>query len=164
MPNFFNSGSSTFQVQFWNTGDVHYIYQNVNVQGDYLAGFSPGPGSANDPGSISLVSNLTGGVGICTTSQPEMDLDGSTRPVLGVPFDLVTTNLPTAGLFGSMVFSFTPLNPSIDLTFLGMPGCQLYQTIDLGVIFAGYGTAVLPWPLPTNPALAGVDLYCQAST
>ena len=163
VPNFFNSGSSTFQVQFWNTGDVHYIYQNVNVQGDYLAGFSPGLGSANDPGSIALATNLTGGVGVCSTSQPEMDLDGSTRPVLGVPFDLVTSNLPLTGLFGSMVFSFTPISPAIDLTFLGMPGCELYQTVDLGVVFAGFGTAILPWPLPTNPALAGVDLYCQAA-
>ena len=163
VPNFFNNGSSTFQVQFWNTGDVHYIYQNVNVQGDYLAGFSPGAGAANDPGSLSLAANLTGGIGICATNQPEMDLDASGRPVLGAPFDLIVSDIPFSALFGTMIFSTTPLSPSIDLTFLGMPNCQLHQTLDVATIFGGFGSAVFPWPLPSNPALSGLEVYSQAA-
>src|SRR5690606_738420 len=54
VPNFFNSCSSTFQVQFWATGDVHFIYQNISVSGDYLTGFSKT--TTNDPGSTTLLS------------------------------------------------------------------------------------------------------------
>ncbi|MEC8653660.1 MAG: S8 family serine peptidase [Planctomycetota bacterium] len=161
VPNFFNNGSSTFQVQFWNNGDVHYIYQNVTVQGDYLVGFSQG--GLPDPGSITLSANLNGGLGICSTSQPEMDLDGSGRPVLGMPLDLVTTNIPFTGLFGTMILSTTPLTPAVDLTFLGLTGCELYQSIDLGLFFGGFGTATLPFPMPSNPALAGTEVFCQAA-
>jgi|GEM_PF-1191060 len=161
VPNFFNAGSSTFQVQFWNNGDVHFIYQNINVQGDYLAGFSPG--GVADPGSLDLASNLSGAVGICSTIQPQMDLDGSGRPVLGMPLNLVTTNVPPTGLFGTMVLSTTQLSPSVDLTFLGLNNCQLYQTIELGMVFGGFPTAILPLPIPANTALAGYELYCQGA-
>jgi hypothetical protein len=161
VPNFFNSGSSTFQVQFWANGDVHYVYQNINVQGDYLTGFSMGLGA--DPGSIVLANNLNGGVGVCGTNQPEMDLDGSARPILGTTFDLVTTNIPQSALFGTMILSTTPLNPSFDLTALGMPGCQLHQNLDIAVLWAGAGTSYVPWPLPANPALAGFEAWCQSA-
>lgn len=161
VPNFFNAGSSTFQVQFWNNGDVHFIYQNVNVQGDYLAGFSPA--GASDPGSVTLSSNLNGGLGICTSSQPEMALSTSARPVLGQSLDFYTDNIPTLGLFGTLILSTTPFPSPVDLTFLGMYGCELYQSVEFGLLIAGYQTATTPFQMPINPVLAGFELYCQSS-
>ncbi|MGK0303428.1 MAG: serine protease AprX, partial [Planctomycetota bacterium] len=79
VPNFFNSGSSTFQVQFWANGDVHFIYQNISVAGDYLTGFSRTAG--NDPGSINIQAAAGSGLGVCTTSVPEMVLRATARPV-----------------------------------------------------------------------------------
>ncbi len=161
VPNFFNNGASTFQVQFWNNGDVHYVYQGVNVQGDYLSGVSVGLGT--DPGSMVLASNLNGGVGLCGTNQPEMDLDGSARPVLGTTFDLVTSNIPPSALFGTMIFSLTPLSPPANLTAIGMPGCELYQTTDVAVLWGGAGVATIPWPLPASPVLTGFEAWCQSA-
>ena len=56
-----------------------------------------------------------------------------------------------------------PLTPAVDLTFLGLTGCELYQSIDLGLFFGGFGTATLPFPMPSNPALAGTEVFCQAA-
>ena len=69
VPNFFNSGSSTFQVQFWSNGDVHFIYQNISVAGDYLPGFSRN--TQNEPRSVSLATAGGAGVGICTNAPAE---------------------------------------------------------------------------------------------
>ena len=162
VPNFFNSGSSTFQVQFWNNGDVHFIYQNVNVSGDYLSGFSSN--TPDDPGSLSLATVGGSGLSICTAAPPELALSTSARPVLGTTFDLVTTEIPLTTIFGMAILSTTPLNPGVSLTALGMPGCELYQTIDVTVLWGAVGTtATVQWPLPSNPALAGFEAYCQSA-
>ncbi|MFT4513422.1 MAG: serine protease AprX [Planctomycetota bacterium] len=162
VPNFFNSGSSTFQVQFWANGDVHYIYQNMSVAGDYLTGFSRT--TSNDPGSISLVAAAGSGLGVCTTAQPELALGVSARPVIGTTFDLVTTEIPAGTLFGLEILSTTQL-PAVSLTFLGLPGCELYQTIDVSILWGQVGNSgTVPWPLPNNSVLAGFEVYCQSAT
>lgn len=162
VPNFFNSGSSTFQVQFWANGDVHFVYQNISVAGDYLTGFSSN--TNNDPGSINLLTSTGSGLAVCTSPQPELELDTSARPVLGTTFDLVTTEIPLGTYFGLALLSTTPLTP-VSLTAFGLPGCELYQTIDVSVIWVQVGNSgSLPWPLPLNPALAGVEAYCQSAT
>jgi hypothetical protein len=162
VPNFFNSGSSTFQVQFWANGDVHFIYQNISVAGDYLTGFSRN--TTNDPGSINMLAAAGSGLSVCTSPQPEMKFDVSARPVLGTTFDLVTTEIPLGTYYGLALLSTTPL-PSVSLTSLGLPGCELYQTIDASVIWVQVGNSgILPWPLPLNTALAGIELYCQSAT
>lgn len=163
VPNFSNTGSSTFQIQFWPNGDVHYIYQNITVAGDYLVGFSKG--IANDPGSINMAAGLNSGIGICQFSNPEMRFETSARPVLGTTFDLVTSNIPAGTILGMALLSVTELNPAISLTGLGMPGCELYQTIDVSVFWTQSGaTAVLPWPLPSNPTLAAVQVFAQSAS
>ena len=163
VPNFFNSGSSTFQVQFWANGDVHFIYQNISVAGDYLTGFSKT--TPNDPGSISLLAAAGSGLGVCTNAVPELALRATARPVLGTTFDLETSEIPVGTLFGLMILSTNPLNPSAPLTGLGMPGCQLHQAIDISVLWGQVGAVgLIPWPMPNNPALAGFEAYCQSAT
>jgi len=162
VPNFFNSGSSTFQVQFWNTGDVHFLYQNVSVSGDYLSGFSKA--NATDPGSVDLAAMAGNGLGVCTTATPELGLTTSAPPVLGTTFDLVTTDVPPTTIFGLMILSTTELSPALSLTPLGMSGCQLYQTIDVSVLWGPAGNmAFTSWPLPNTPSLAGFEVLCQSA-
>ena len=161
VPNFFNSGSSTFQVQFWANGDVHYLYQNISVAGDYLAGFSKT--TNDDPGSVDLQAVAGTGLGICLAT-PDMELDVTARPVLGTTFDLETTEIPTGTLFGLMLLSTNPL-PAINLTSLGLPGCELYQTVDASLYWAQVGpSALVSWPLPSNAALAGFEVFCQSAS
>tara|TARA_R110002072_G_scaffold139249_3_gene282745 strand:+ start:16571 stop:19582 length:3012 start_codon:yes stop_codon:yes gene_type:complete len=163
VPNFFNSGSSTFQAQFWANGDVHFIYQNISVAGDYLTGFSKT--TTADPGSVNMAAAAGSGLGVCTSAQPELAFGTSSRPVIGTTFDLVTTEIPAGTLFGLALLSTTQLNPGVNLTFLGLPGCELYQTIDVSVLWGQVGNSgVVPWPLPNNPALAGFEAYCQSAT
>ena len=164
VPNFFNTGSSTFQVQFWANGDVHFLYQNITVgSADYLTGFSPL--TSNDPGSVSLASAAGSGLGVCSNAVPELVLRATDRPVIGTTFDLETSEIPVGTLFGLMILSTTPLTPSVDLTFLGMPSCQLHQNLDISVPWGQVGaTGNIPWTMPNNPALAGFEAWCQSAT
>jgi hypothetical protein len=162
VPNFFNSGSSTFQVQFWINGDVHFLYQNISVSGDYLTGFSQD--TTNDPGSVVMATAAGSGLGVCTNAAPELSFSVSAPPVLGTTFDLITSDLPVSTIFGLAILSTTPINPGASLTPLGMSGCELYQTIDVSVLWGPNGnTAVVSWPLPSTPSLAGFVVYCQSA-
>ena len=163
VPNFFNNGSSTFQVQFWPNGDVHYLYQNVNVQGDYLVGYNEG--GVADPGSIDLSTAINQGLSICSNPTPKMVLSTTARPVIGTQFDLVTDDIPVNTLFGMMVLSLNTYPAPISLTPLGMPGCELYQPLDVSLFWTVAGTSSsLPWALPNNTALAGVTAYAQSAS
>ena len=163
VPNFFNSGSSTFQVQFWNNGNVHYIYQNITVAGDYLTGFSKTTG--NNPGSSNLQLVAGSGIGVCTNAAPEMKLGVSAQPVLGTTFDLETSEIPPGTLFGLAFLSTTPVVPAVDLTFFGLPGCQLYQDVDLALLWVQVGNiGPVSWQLPNNPVLAGYVVYSQSAS
>jgi len=161
VPNFFNTGSSTFQVQFWNNGDVHFLYQNISVSGDYLSGFSKA--NAADPGSLNLANAAGSGLGICSNAAPELAMSTSGRPVLGTSFDLVTSEISPTTIFGLAILSTTELNPGVSLTSFGLSGCELYQTLDVTALWAPLGTtASIPWPLPSTPSLAGFDVFCQS--
>ncbi|MGK0302572.1 MAG: hypothetical protein ACI89X_003457, partial [Planctomycetota bacterium] len=73
--------------------------------------------------------------------------------------------IPVSSLFGMMILSTNPLNPSVDLTALGMPGCQLHQTLDVSVLWGQVGAiGTVTWPMPNNPALASFEAYCQSAT
>jgi hypothetical protein len=53
----------------------------------------------------------------------------------------------------------------VSLTFLGLPGCELYQTIDVSILWGQVGNSgTVPWPLPNNSVLAGFEVYCQSAT
>ena len=73
---------------------------------------------------------------------------------MGTTFDLETTEIPAGTLFGLMLLSTNPL-PAINLTSLGLPGCELYQTVDASLYWAQVGpSALVSWPLPSSAALA----------
>jgi len=83
---------------------------------------------------------------------------------LGTTFDLITSEVPASTLFGMAILSTTPINPGVSLTSIGMSGCELYQTIDVSVLWGAVGnTAVVSWPLPSTPSLAGIEVYCQSA-
>tara|TARA_R110002072_G_scaffold228234_13_gene385449 strand:+ start:30441 stop:32666 length:2226 start_codon:yes stop_codon:yes gene_type:complete len=164
---FGNGNTATFQVQYWASGDVHVIYQNVGASGNgYLNGFSVGGGAA-DPGQTDISASLNAGVTVCSsagTAILDIALAATNRPVVGTTIDLITTNVPLTSVGGLSILSTIPLAGGVDLTFLGMPGCFLYQeltVIDLFPVAAGSGQR--SFSFPNNPALSGAVVYNQAA-
>jgi len=164
VPNYSNSGSNTFQMQFWANGDVHVIYQNITVSGSYLVGFSVA--NATDPGSVDISNSLNAGLTVCsaTAGTPDIALDASARPIVGTTVNMTTTNVPLTAVGMLSILSTNPIAPGLDLTFLGMPGCFLYQQLDLVELFpvAG-GVGQRSFAFPANPALAGLILRNQSA-
>ena len=163
VPNYSNTGSNTLQVQFWANGDVHFIYQNITVAGDYLVGYSLA--GAADPGSIDISASLNGTVTACssTSGTPDVALDASARPVLGSSINLVTTNVPPTAVAGLSILSLSPIVGGLELTFFGMPGCYVYQQLDVvtSLAVAG-GTGSAPLAIPNTAALVGTEVRNQS--
>ena len=109
------------------------------------------------------------GVGCAgTAGTPVLDRAAATRPVLGSTFVLELRNAPanapaaiTIGL-SSTSWSGGPLPTS--LAPLGMTGCTLFASPDavFGVATSATGFATTAWPLPNQPAFAGIDFFSQA--
>ena len=165
--NFSGGGTATFQLQFWASGDVHFVYQNVVVAGNgYLVGYTVG-GNAVDPGATDLSASLNSGIKVCSsvgTSVPDIALQSSARPIIGTSINLVATNVPLTSVGGLSILSLNSIPGGLDLTFLGMPGCYLYQSlmlIDLFPVAAGAGQRTFAFP--NSPALAGSVLLNQAA-
>lgn len=80
-------------------------------------------------------------------------------PHIGFNLGYNMINLPLD--IGAMVFSLAP-GLSLDLGFLGAPGCTLYQNPDLvATVFGSGGTANCTLPIPNSPALVGVEVRAQ---
>lgn len=93
----------------------------------------------------------------------------SALPRLGQTFDLRITQAPgnTVVAFAqglsNTVAGAVPL--PIDLGALGAPGCALLTSTDVvqGGVTNGSGGAILPFTVPTTPALAGFRWYAQGA-
>lgn len=166
----------TFQFQFdLNTGAVTYVWVAVDADttsifgSAHLVGYSPGGASA-DPGELPFA--LAGGT---TTIDgfAALRLDASPLPAIlpggsSNPIDYTISNLPDyappAGVrLGILAFSVAPA-PSIDLGFLGAPGCQaniasLDIQFSIAVIGSATQTVTLTFPPPLSP---GLSFYSQA--
>lgn len=164
VPNYAGGGTATFQYQFFANGDVNVLYQSVAANGNaYLVGFTPGNG-ASDPGSWDISAGLGGGLTLCSGPTPDVALAASARPVMGTSINLDTTNIPSGSVLGLSILSLTQLTPGVDLTFLGMPGCTLYQNLDVLNTFATPGTsASVPWNVPNVPSASGLVVMNQSA-
>ena len=82
----------------------------------------------------------------------------------GLPRSAWAMTLAHIGL-GVLILGFNQVNPGVDLTFLGMPDCDLYATIDTQLPFPLAGpVTTLPVAIPATPSLAGFTFATQAAT
>ena len=128
-----------------------------NAKGDTWEYRSPIPGSYSTFGS-----------GCASTALPTA-LSATTLPKINTTFTLRVSNLqpfyPGLLLFGFSNSTWNGVPLPLDLSFLGMKGCNLLVSWDLQVAFyAGPsgGTWDLPLPIPKDPTLEGVTFYNQA--
>ncbi|MBL8753252.1 MAG: hypothetical protein JNK15_08120, partial [Planctomycetes bacterium] len=122
---------------------------------------------AQDPGATDISAALATGFNVCATNNsgtPPLAMASSGRPVVGTTINLNTSNVLPSSLLGIQIMSTNLLAPPMDLTFLGMPGCNLYQALDvLYTIPTAGGTATFAWPVPNVPAAAGLVVRTQSA-
>ena len=88
---------------------------------------------------------------------------------IGVPtignsaFGLTVDNVAAISPLAFVFFGSTAVNPGLDLTFIGMPGCFGYTSADLGSAGApvSAGSAAFSIPIPNTPSLAGAAFSAQ---
>ena len=159
---------TTFQFQFTlATGDVRLVVLGlggVASPDNAVVGFSVG-GISADPGASDLSNLPGGGILLADAASDGLELDAIGLPSVGnAAFALSTNDAPNLIPLGFVFFGSSAVNPGLDLTFLGMPGCASYHANDLGAfsfpVAGGGGT--LPLPIPNNTQLVGALLHAQS--
>lgn len=114
-----------------------------------------------DPGST----DYSAGVFQVSNGGTPLRLSAATLPALGTTLQLDVDQVTAGSLLGVLILGFNQVNPGVDLTFLGMPGCDLYATIDTQLPFPLAGpVTTLPVAIPATPSLAGFTFATQAAT
>lgn len=156
----------TMQVALFANGDVEFRYgqESLSTQSNTFAlvGMSPG-GGALDPGNRDLSATMPFQTAPDLVT-PDLLLAASARPVIGTTISLDTTNVPASCVLGATIFSLTKFDPGIDLTPLGMPGCERYVGLDATVVFfpvGGVGSQA--FAVPNNTAFVGVFVTTQSA-
>ena len=155
----------SFQYQFdLTTGNVTVVYGTLGLTGnDYLAGYSIGGPSTVTPIDVSVA--IATGVTVYDTGAQGLLLDANSAPALGnASFALVTSDVPAVAPVGVTFFGDAAVNPGLDLTFLGMPGCFAYTNGNLtsGTFVVTGSTGSVPLPIPSTAGLVGLSLTCQS--
>ena len=156
---------NTFQYQFdLATGNCTVVYGAVAVAGgtDHLVGYSVGGPSPN--GLVVDISVAAATPFLVNDSATGLQLTTNSSPVLGSnTFAYVISAVPPVLPVAFLFFGDTQINPGIDLTFLGMPTCFAYTNANLLSVSAPVigPSAIVPLPIPANPAIAGSILATQ---
>ncbi len=162
VPEYWNNPPQTAQITLRSNGSFRLAWQNVsNSQHNVLVGFTAGNATV-DPGSWNF---SIGQVVIGTGGTPsKLRAQTGSLPAIGTTFTMEIE--PTPGsLIGLMVLGLASFSPGIDLTVLGMNGCELYASLDalLTVPLVGPPTP-FPFAIPNTQALVGMNLSAQAAT
>lgn len=129
-------GSTQFTPRVWN-GALHYSTSASNGAAGY------GYIGAGCPGTLGVPGNVA-------TAQPVL---GSTA---SWTVDKLPLDIAIVVLGGSRI-------PTLDLTFLGMPGCPLFVSPDVTATIIGTANqASFAFPIPNNPVFVGFQVFTQA--
>ncbi|MCA8949716.1 MAG: PQQ-like beta-propeller repeat protein [Planctomycetes bacterium] len=151
---------NTFQLGFHATGDVELRWRTCQAATrTTVVGF--GPGAAHDPGGIDL--SAVGQI----SSYPDINalaLTSDARPVIGTTVNLTVGEIPTASALAAVVYGLQRLDPALDLTGFGMPGCFGFVSPDAAVLAIGPGASFADaLAIPNSPGLAGVAVKAQGA-
>lgn len=162
VPEFATPGSSnTAQLTLRSDGSWRLSYGTCdNANHDLLVGITQGT-SSTDPGSL----DFSAGVFTVGNGGTPLRLTAATLPQLGSTLQLDVDQVTAGSFLGVLILGFGQVNPGVDLTFLGMPDCSLYATLDTQLPFPLAGPLTsLPIAIPTTPSLAGFPFFSQAAT
>jgi hypothetical protein len=158
------SALNTMQLTLHAGGQVDVAYGalgNGATSNDAIVGFTPGYGSRLPPvQDLSATMPFRSGDGAVP---PRLGIDA--RPVVGASPDLRATGLAPGTAFVLHSIGLTAPAASVDLGFVGMPGCRL-QIDPLATRLAPAAGGASTSPLgkvPNDPAWLGVALFAQAA-
>jgi hypothetical protein len=160
---FATTAANTFQLQFdLATGNVTCVWTTMVASGNaWLVGFAA-QGASADLGSIDISASLPATFRTSAVDGQGLAL-GTTLPVLGSTLTLTTSQFPASSVLGIQILSTTRLDPGVDLTAIGMPGCLQHAGLDsLNVTFPVGGQATFLFAIPNNPGLMGFQLTAQS--
>ena len=165
VPSYGVTGSAnTFQFQFLPNGTVHVIWGPTSHTGnDVITGFTTGNG-AGDPTSRDISATLAAGFSTCPADINGMALSASNLPVLGTSISLTTSSIPAGVSFGALMASLVQAIPPLDLTLIGMPGCEshLVGPTPFQLFLAPGASHSTALAVPNNQALIGLPLVLQS--
>jgi len=163
------AGSNRFQFQFdLNSGNVALVLDQMagaQASGNLLVGYSAA-GFSTDPGATDLsASGLVSD--IADTQQLPLSLNADSLPLVGnANFTFQVREIPNLVPITFLMVGDAAIDPGMDLTSIGMPGCQAFTN---GNLTSAAVTAQLPagsadrtMPIPANPAVVGVRVTVQA--
>lgn len=159
-----NPSTIQFQLEL-ATGTVTIVWHDVDADTSstfgtaHLVGCTPGGPSA-DPGAVDFDAVLPL---VTAATDAGVRLTGNT-PHVGAAWVLASQHVGPAAPLAFQFFGTAPIVPSLDLGFLGAPGCRAYQSADLGAfafpVTAGAGQFTVA--VPANGALCGIVLHTQS--
>lgn len=164
-----NSLPNTFQFQFdLVTGNVTLVMEamdGIDAAGNVLVGYSAA-GQLEDPGASDL--SAAGFMASATdVDQAGLRCSVNSLPQLGnLGFEVTVDNIPNVAPLAFLFAGDTVTFPGVDLTFLGMPGCEGYTNGNLATASlpaTPTGQASRAMPLTNDPALMGFEVSFQAA-
>ncbi|MCA8941910.1 MAG: hypothetical protein KDB80_05055, partial [Planctomycetes bacterium] len=86
------------------------------------------------------------------------------RPRLGSTFSFELREVPPTAMAAAIFFGFARLEPAVDLTPVGMPGCELSiaRIVATKPLAISGDVVTASLSIPANPALSGLTAICQA--
>ncbi|MFT4840428.1 MAG: hypothetical protein ACI8UD_003781 [Planctomycetota bacterium] len=166
-PTVLNPSTLQFQINL-TTGDVRIVFFSIDANATSTFGSAHlvgavAPGGSADPGSIDLLTATAQELTMITATL-DLELVGTTRPIIGTNWDLTTNNIEAVSPFGITFFGDRAA-VALPLTAIGLaaPGCDINLSTLLGNItgIAAAGSATISLALPNNPALVGALLSAQ---
>lgn len=166
-------GSNTFQIAFFPNSDVEFRWGAMSVLGGggwpALIGYTVGNG-ALDPGltDLSVAIAATPPLATENVDRHALRLVADVNPVIGATVNLTTSQQTglSVGLLFIGIGDLGPLSPAgLDLGFLGAPGCVVNVNTSPSIsplIDNLGGSMTVPFAIPANPVLFGMQLFCQS--
>ena len=135
---------------------------------DWLVGHS-GAGASADPGPRDLSQATIGGFLMANADRAGLELAAVNAPVLGGPFQMQTTNIPSTAVFHCGIMGVNQLTVPLAFAFPSANlSCSLHASLDIvvgpQVVFGGPGALTWTGVDLTSVSLAGASLYFQAAT
>jgi hypothetical protein len=167
---FGGAGLDRFQMQFdLNSGAVAFVWDQLSsaVGGPSIVGYAPGP--SLDPSSLDLNAVLplqtlpdVHPINLSASPAPISTLTSGTQVVYQID-NIPDANGNSGVFFGLTIMTLVAIDPGIELSLIGMPGCSLYlSSLEVTSSFIGASASQLS-TLSLPPGVpAGVEFFTQA--